>query len=162
MKKFYSESFNFLFDNTSLCCPCVCISLPLSLPFIFCCGCDFNWLRFFINSVYILCAFFTHFVFCHKAWIGNFFFWGLNVHSVFYTIWTFNWYQSGCTLCGLNTLVRSLTPYLDGPVSIFECSTIFWWKQLCFLESPDEGILVFNWWYFLGCHRSRLDLAEDC
>ena len=52
-ERFYAEGFGFLFDNTSLCCPCVCISLPLSLPFIFCCGCDFNWLRLFINSVFV-------------------------------------------------------------------------------------------------------------
>ena len=25
---FYAEGFGFLFDNTSLCCPCVCIFLP--------------------------------------------------------------------------------------------------------------------------------------
>ena len=66
MKRFYTEGFGFLFDNTSLCCPCVCISLSLSLPFIFCCGCDFNWLRLFINSVYSLCSFSTHFVFIIK------------------------------------------------------------------------------------------------
>ena len=41
-EKFYAEGFGFLFDNISLCCPCVCISLPLSLPFIFYCGCDFK------------------------------------------------------------------------------------------------------------------------
>ena len=28
-ERFYIEGFGFLFDNTSLCCPCVCISLPL-------------------------------------------------------------------------------------------------------------------------------------
>ena len=28
-ERFYSQNFNFLFDNTSLCCLCVCISLPL-------------------------------------------------------------------------------------------------------------------------------------
>ena len=61
--RFYAEGFSFLFDNTSLCCPYVCISLPLSLHFIFCCECDFNWLRLFINSVYSLCLFSTHFVF---------------------------------------------------------------------------------------------------
>ena len=27
--RFYAEGFGFLFDNTSLCCHCVCISLPL-------------------------------------------------------------------------------------------------------------------------------------
>ena len=64
--RFYAEGFSFLFDNTSLCCPCVCISLPLSLHFIFCCECDFNWLRLFINSVYSLCLFSTHFVFVIK------------------------------------------------------------------------------------------------
>ena len=26
-ERFYAEDFGFLFDNTSLCCPCVCISL---------------------------------------------------------------------------------------------------------------------------------------
>ena len=65
-ERFYAEGFSFLFDNTSLCCPCVCISLPLSLPSIFCCGCDFNWLRLFINSVYSLCSFSAHFVFVIK------------------------------------------------------------------------------------------------
>ena len=66
MERFYVEGFGFLFDNTSLCCPCVCISLSLSLPFIFCCGCDFNWLILFINSVYSLCSFSAHFVFVIK------------------------------------------------------------------------------------------------
>ena len=28
-ERFYAESFGFLFDNTSLCRPCICISLPL-------------------------------------------------------------------------------------------------------------------------------------
>ena len=28
MKRFYAKDFGFLFDNTSLCCLCVCISLP--------------------------------------------------------------------------------------------------------------------------------------
>ena len=28
-ERFYVEDFGFLFDNTSLCCLCVCISLPL-------------------------------------------------------------------------------------------------------------------------------------
>ena len=65
-ERFYVEGFDFLFDNISLCCPCVCISLPLSLPFIFCCGCDFNWLLFFINSIYSLCSFSAHFVFVIK------------------------------------------------------------------------------------------------
>ena len=65
-ERFYAEGFGFLFDNTPLCCPCVCISLPLSLPFIFYCGCDFNWLRLFINSIYSLCSFSAHFVFVIK------------------------------------------------------------------------------------------------
>ena len=65
-ERFYAEGFSFLFDNTLLCCLCVCISLPLSLPFIFCCGCDFNWLRLFINFVYSLCSFSAHFVFVIK------------------------------------------------------------------------------------------------
>ena len=28
-ERFYAEDFGFLFNNTSLCCLCVCISLPL-------------------------------------------------------------------------------------------------------------------------------------
>ena len=66
VERFYAEGFGFLFDNTLLCCPCVCISLPLSLPFIFYYGCDFKWLRLFINSVYSLCSFSVHFVFVIK------------------------------------------------------------------------------------------------
>ena len=66
MERFYAKGFDFLFDNTSLCCHCVCISPPLSLPFIFCCGCVFNWFRLFINFVYSLCSFSTHLVFVIK------------------------------------------------------------------------------------------------
>ena len=66
VERFYAEGFGFLFDNTSLCCLCICNSLPLSLPFIFYCGCDFSWLRLFINYVYSLCSFFAHFVFVIK------------------------------------------------------------------------------------------------
>ena len=29
MFMYYAEDFGFLFDNTSMCCLCVCISLPL-------------------------------------------------------------------------------------------------------------------------------------
>ena len=55
--------------------------------------------------------------------------------------------------------MRSLTPYWDGPVSIFECSTIFWWKQLCLLESPDgsksatnrfESLRISDEWIRIG------------
>ena len=63
MKRFYAKGFGFLFDNTSLCCPCVCISLPLSLPFIFYCGCDFIWFRLFINSIISLYSFSAHTLF---------------------------------------------------------------------------------------------------
>ena len=67
MERFYAEGFGFLFDNTSLCCPCVCISLPLSLPFyISAVDVILNWLRLFINSVYSLCSFSAHFVFVIK------------------------------------------------------------------------------------------------
>ena len=66
VERFYVEGFGFLFDNTSLCCPYVFISLSLSLPFIFCCGCDLNWLRLFINFVYSLCSFSAHYVFVIK------------------------------------------------------------------------------------------------
>ena len=63
MERFYAEGFNFLFDNTSLCCPCVCISLPLSLPLFFVVDVILNWLRLFINFVYSYCSFSAHFVF---------------------------------------------------------------------------------------------------
>ena len=86
MERFYVESFGFLFDNILLCCPGVCISLSLSLPFIFYCGCDFNWLILFINSVYSLCSFFAYFVFAIELELVILFFGGLNVHSVLYTI----------------------------------------------------------------------------
>ena len=33
VERFYAEDFGFLFDNTSLCCLCVCISLPLIFVF---------------------------------------------------------------------------------------------------------------------------------
>ena len=50
-ERFYAKGFGFLFDNTS-CVVLVFASLfPLSLPFIFCCGCDFNWHRLFTNSI---------------------------------------------------------------------------------------------------------------
>ena len=85
-ERFYVEGFGFLFDNTSLCCPRVCISLSLSFPFIFYCGCDFNWLRLFINSVCSLCSFFAYFVFVIKLELVILIFGGLNVHNVFYII----------------------------------------------------------------------------
>ena len=50
-ERFYAEGFGFLFDNTS-CVVLVFASLfPLSLSFNFYYGCDFIWLRLFINSV---------------------------------------------------------------------------------------------------------------
>ena len=65
-ERFYAKGFNFLFDNTS-CVVLVFASLfPLSLPFIFYCRCDFNWLRLFTNSVYSLCSFSTHLLFVIK------------------------------------------------------------------------------------------------
>ena len=42
MERFYAEGFSFLFDNTS----CVVLVFT-SLPFNFCCGCDFIWFRLF-------------------------------------------------------------------------------------------------------------------
>ena len=48
---------------------------PYLCLFIFCCGCDFNWLRLFINSVYSLCSFSAHFVFVIKLELV-FLFWG--------------------------------------------------------------------------------------
>ena len=59
-ERFYAEGFGFLFDNTS-CVVLVFASLfPLSLSFIFCCGCVFNWLRLFTYSVYSFCSFSAH------------------------------------------------------------------------------------------------------
>ena len=84
-ERFYTEGFSFLFDNTSLFCPCVCISLPLSLPFNFYCGCDFNWLGLFINYVYSLCSFFAHFVFVIKFELVILF-WGVQTSIVYFTL----------------------------------------------------------------------------
>ena len=53
------------------------------MPFIFCYGCDFNWLILFINSVYSLCSFSIHFVFVIKLELVILF-WGLNVDSEFH------------------------------------------------------------------------------
>ena len=39
---------------------------PSSLPFNFCCGCDFIWFRLFINSVISLCSFSAHILFDNK------------------------------------------------------------------------------------------------
>ena len=53
------------------------------MPFIFCYGCDFNWLILFINSVYSLCSFSVHFVFVIKLELVILF-WGLNVDNEFH------------------------------------------------------------------------------
>ena len=39
---------------------------PLSLPFNFCCGCDFIWFRLFINSVLSLFTFSARTLFVDK------------------------------------------------------------------------------------------------
>ena len=66
-ERFYTESFGFFFDNTSLYCPCVCIFFPLSLPFIFCRGCDFKLAQivyqFCLQLVFIFCTLCV----CHKV-----------------------------------------------------------------------------------------------
>ena len=66
-ERFYAESFGFLFDNTSLCCPCVCISLPLSQPFIFCYGCDFKLTQIVYQLCLQLVFIFRTLCVCHKA-----------------------------------------------------------------------------------------------
>ena len=62
---------------------------PYLCLFIFCCGCDFKLgyivYQFCLELVFIFRTFYV----CHIAWIGNFWFGGLNVLSVFHTIWTF-------------------------------------------------------------------------
>ena len=50
-ERFYAEGFSFLFDNTLCVVLVFASSFPLSLPFIFCYGCDFNWHRLFTNSI---------------------------------------------------------------------------------------------------------------
>ena len=67
MERFYAESFGFLFDNTSLCYPYVCISLPLSLPFIFCCGCDFKLVQIVYQFCLQLVFIFRTLCVCHKT-----------------------------------------------------------------------------------------------
>ena len=66
-ERFYAESFGFLFDNTSLSCPCDCISLRLSLPFIFCCGCDFKLAQIVFQFCLQLVFIFHTLYVCHKA-----------------------------------------------------------------------------------------------
>ena len=46
----------------------LCLHLPslLSLPFIICCGYDFNWLRLITNFVYSFCSFSAHWLFVTK------------------------------------------------------------------------------------------------
>ena len=52
---------------THRCVVLVFASLFSYLCFLFFyCGCAFNWLRLFINSVYSLCSFFAHSVFVIK------------------------------------------------------------------------------------------------
>ena len=62
-ERFYAESFGFLFDNTSCVVLVFAFLFPLSLPFIFYCGCDFNWLRLFSNSVLSFCLCSAHLLF---------------------------------------------------------------------------------------------------
>ena len=50
-ERFYAEGFGFLFDNTSSVVLVFASLFPLSLPFNYCCGCDYLWFRLFINSV---------------------------------------------------------------------------------------------------------------
>ena len=59
-ERFYAEGYGFLFDNASLCYPCVCIFLPLSLPFIFYCGCDFKFGLDCLSILFIACVHFPH------------------------------------------------------------------------------------------------------
>ena len=66
-ERFYAEGFGFLFDNTSLYCPCVCISLPLSLPFIFQCGCDFKLAQIVYQFCLQLVFIFRTLCVCHIA-----------------------------------------------------------------------------------------------
>ena len=55
------------FSITHRCVVLVFASLfPYLCLFIFYYGCDFNWLRLFINFVYSLCSFSAHFVFVIK------------------------------------------------------------------------------------------------
>ena len=49
-----------LFDNTSGVVLVFASLFPLSLPFIFCCECDFNWFRLFINFVLSFCSCSAH------------------------------------------------------------------------------------------------------
>ena len=52
---------------THCCVVLVFTSLFLQyLPFIFCYGCDFNWLRLFTNSVYSFCSFSINLLFVIK------------------------------------------------------------------------------------------------
>ena len=68
--------------------------------------------------------------------------------GVLHTFLIFNWYQSGCTCCGLITLVQSLTLFeIDQSQSLnvppyFDGSNYAFWKvwMRAFLCSIDESM----------------------
>ena len=45
---------------------------------------------------------------CHKAWIGYFLFGGLNVHSVFYAIWTFSILEVNASLEQVHVRINNM------------------------------------------------------
>ena len=82
-KKFFSEFFSFLLDNTSRCYLCVCFSLPYSIHFN--CYCFFiNYgLECFANLGIAYIYHSAHQLFEYKFCIGKFEFMGLNIHQCF-------------------------------------------------------------------------------
>ena len=64
-ERFFAESFGFLFDNTSTCYLCVCISLPLDL--LITVVIVFNYgLECVTNLVSAYISYFAHIVFDYK------------------------------------------------------------------------------------------------
>ena len=59
-ERFYAEGFGFLFDNTSNVVLVFASLFPLSLPFTYCCDCEYLWFRLFIDSIISLCSCSTH------------------------------------------------------------------------------------------------------
>ena len=81
-ERFYAEDFDFLFDNTSLCCLCVCILLPYSFSFHITAMLYWIWLR----VVYCSSARFysiLHLVYVRVKYIEQFLTWVLNSSCVF-------------------------------------------------------------------------------
>ena len=99
---------------------------PLSLPFNYCYGCDYLWFRLFINSV--LAYVYVPHVYCLIISLNWYFVnWGLNIQGCFTHILNIQLVSERVHLLWFNYFSAILDHFWDGSVSIFKCTTIFWW-----------------------------------